>query len=71
MDECKYCDKFISEKDQIFQCPNCMNNFHMNCLKERIIETETVMGRMRKYKTNYYKCLICSKEVRNLKIKPY
>ncbi len=65
MNKCKYCDKQIGEEDHILQCPDCINNFHVKCVKERIINTETVMGRKRKYKIFYYKCPICSKKVRD------
>jgi hypothetical protein len=65
MNKCEYCDKSISEEDRIVQCPDCMNNIHLKCMKERIVETETVTGRRRRYKTYYYKCPICSKKIQN------
>lgn len=63
MNKCKYCGKNISEEDQIIKCPDCMTNFHLNCVNQRIINTETTMGIKKTYKTYYYNCPICGKIV--------
>lgn len=63
MNKCNYCDKHIDKKDTIVQCPDCMKLYHSKCIQERIIESETITGRITKAKVKYYKCPNCGKEI--------
>ncbi len=49
--------------DETINCPECMNIFHLKCVKERIIKVETLTGREKITKVYYSKCPICRKEI--------
>ncbi len=63
MPTCKDCNKNIEKEDELFQCPDCINVYHIKCVDERIIKTETITGRVKKTKVYLHRCPNCGRKI--------